>query len=110
FERALPAWEMRGGAANIRLAWWAIARAYRSLGRYDDALAIQRRLLAETIAAVAPDGYVHEELGELLLVRGDVAEARIQFARAYELLSADAGFAADEPKRLARLRELSGAK
>ena len=110
FERALPAWEQRGGAANIRFAWWAIARAYRSLGRYDDALAIQRRLLAETIAAGGSDGYVHEELGELLLVRGDAAEARAQFGRAYELLSVDAGFAADEPKRLARLRELSGAK
>jgi tetratricopeptide (TPR) repeat protein len=109
FERALPLREARGDPANVRVAWWAIARAYRSLGRYDDALAIQRRLLEETIAANAPDGYVYEELGELLLARGEAKEARAQFARAYELLSADAGFAVAEPKRLARMRELAGA-
>jgi tetratricopeptide (TPR) repeat protein len=109
FERAVPAWRARGDPANVRFAQWAIARAYRSLGRYDEALAIQRRLLAETTAANAPDGYVHEELAELLLISGDATEARKQFARAYELLGADPGFVASEPARLARLRELSGA-
>jgi len=108
FERALPAWEARGDPAGVRIARWAIAHSYRSLGRYDEALAIQRQLLSETVAANAPDGYVHEELGELLLIRGEAVEARAQFARAYELLSADAGFAAAEPKRLQRLRELGG--
>jgi len=110
FERALAAREARGDPASIRVAWWAIARAYRSLGRYDEALAIQRRLLAETIAADAPDGYVHEELGELLVLRGEATEARAQFARAYELLSADAGFVAAEPGRLARMREFGSAR
>jgi tetratricopeptide (TPR) repeat protein len=105
FERALPAWHARGDPANVRSARWAIARAYRSLGRHDEALAIQQQLLAETAAANAPDGYVHEELGELLLIKGHAAEAQRQFARAYELLRADAGFAASEPTRLARLRE-----
>jgi tetratricopeptide (TPR) repeat protein len=108
FEQALPLRKARGDSVNIRIARWAIARAYRSLGRYDEALAIQRELLSETIAANAPDGYIHEELGELLLIRGESAEARAQFARAYVLLSADAGFAAAEPKRLQRLRELAG--
>jgi tetratricopeptide (TPR) repeat protein len=108
FEHALPAWQARGDPANVRMAHWAIARAYRSLGRYDDALAIQRRLLAETTSANAPDGYVHEELAELLLVNGDAAEARRQFARAYQLLAADPGFASAEPARLARLREQAG--
>jgi tetratricopeptide (TPR) repeat protein len=105
FEQALPEWQARGDPANVRFAHWAIARSYRSLGRYDEALAIQRRLVAESTAANAPDGYVHEELAELLLVKGDAAEARKQFGRAYELLSADPGFAATEPARLARLRE-----
>jgi tetratricopeptide (TPR) repeat protein len=108
FKRALPLREARGDPVNVRIARWAIARAYRSLGRYDEALAIQRQLLSETIAANAPDGYIHEELGELLLIRGETAEARAQFARAYELLSADGGFAAAEAKRRQRLRELAG--
>ena len=108
FEQALPLRQAQGNPENVRVVRWAIARAYRSLGRYEEVLAIQRRLLAETIAADAPDGYVYQELGELLLTRGEAAEARAQFARAYELLSADAGFVAAEPKRLARMHELAG--
>jgi len=108
FEKALPAWEARGGADNVRLAQWAIARAYRSLGRYDDALAIQRKLAAGGTETGAPDGYVYEELGELLLAKGDPAAARPHFARAFELLSADAGLRTGEPDRLARLKRLGG--
>jgi len=108
FEKALPAWEARGGARNVILARWAIARAYRSLGRYDEALAMQRQLAAECAALNAPDGYVYEELGELLLAMGDAAAARPNFAHAYELLASDAGLQAEEPRRLARLRRLGG--
>ncbi len=108
FEKALPAWEARGGARNVIFARWAIARAYRSLGRYDEALAMQRQLAAECAALNAPDGYVYEELGELLLAMGDAAAARPNFARAYELLASDARLQAEEPLRLARLRRLGG--
>jgi tetratricopeptide (TPR) repeat protein len=106
FEKALPAWEARGDAGNVRFARWAIARAYRSLGRYDEALAIQRRLAVESAEAGAPDGYVYEELGEILLAKGDRAAARPNFARAFELLGGDAGLRTDEPERLARLKRL----
>ena len=108
FEKALPAWQARGGAEELRAARWAIARAYRSLGRYDDALAIQKQLAVESAKAGAPDGYVDEELGELLLAKGDPAGARPHFARAFDLLGADAGLRASEPERLARLRRLGG--
>jgi tetratricopeptide (TPR) repeat protein len=107
FKKALPAWEARGGATNVRLAHWSIARAYRSLGRYDEALAIQLRLAAEDVDAGAPDGYVYEELGELLLAKNDPAAARPNFARAFELLGADAGLQANEPERLSRLKRLA---
>jgi tetratricopeptide (TPR) repeat protein len=108
FEKALPAWRSRGGANEVRAARWAIARAYRSLGRYDDALTIQRELAVEGAEAGAPDGYVDEELGELLLSKGDPLAARPHFARAFKLLDADAGLRASEPERLARLRRLGG--
>jgi len=110
FEKALPAWEARGDAGAVRAAKWSIARALRSLGRYDEALAIQRRLAAEGVDAGAPDGYVYEELGELLLAKNDPAAARPNFARAFELLGADAGLQANEPERLARLKQLGGAE
>jgi len=108
FEKALPAWVARGDARNVLFARWAVARAYRSLGRYDEALAVQRQLAAECAAIDAPDGYVYEELGELLLLKGDAAAAQPNFARAYELLAADASLKATEPERLARLRRLGG--
>ncbi len=108
FEKALPAWEARGDPRDVLVARWAIARAYRSLGRYDEALAMQRQLAAEYAAINAPDGYVYEELGELLLAKGDAATAQANFARAYEMLAPDAGLQASEPERLARLRRLGG--
>ena len=108
FEKAVPAWEARGDPRGVHIARWAVARAYRSLGRNDDALAIQRQLEAEGVAANAPDGYVYEELGELLLANGERAAAQTHFARAFELLGGDATFRANEPERLARLRRLGG--
>jgi tetratricopeptide (TPR) repeat protein len=108
FEKALPAWQARGSAANVRIARWCIARAYRSLGRIDEALAIQRELARQWAEAGEPDGYVYEELGELLLAKGDAAAARPNFARAYRLLSEDKGLQADAAERLARLKRLGG--
>jgi tetratricopeptide (TPR) repeat protein len=110
FEKAVPAWESRGDPRGVRIARWTVARAYRSLGRYDEALAIQRRLAAEGEAAGESDGYVYEELGELLLAKGDAAAARPNFARAFELLGSDPDLRANEPERLARLRRLGGSE
>jgi hypothetical protein len=57
---------------------------------------------------MSTDGYVYEELGELLLARGESAAAQPNFARAFELLGGDAGLRANEPERLSRLRRLGG--
>jgi tetratricopeptide (TPR) repeat protein len=108
FEKALPAWEVRGNAQAVRAAKWSVARALRALGRYDEALAIQRALFEEIERSGEADGYVYEELGELTLARGDAAGSKPWFARAYATLYADAGFAANEPERLARLKQLGG--
>ena len=106
FQKALPAWQARGGAEKERIAWWSIARAYRSLGRLDEALAIQQRLERETTDD--PDGFVYEEIGEILLAKGDTVAARPNFARAYALLSKDPGLQAAAAERLARLKRLGG--
>jgi tetratricopeptide (TPR) repeat protein len=108
FEKALPAWEARGDAAAVRAAKWAVAHELRSVGRYDEALAIQRALLAENEKAGEVDGFVFEELAELALARGDDAEARAWFAKAYAELAKDPAFKAAEPVRLERLRQLGG--
>jgi ketosteroid isomerase-like protein len=107
FEQALAERLARGAPGPVRIARWAVARCLRSLGRVDEALAIQRALADELRAAGEVDGYVDEELGENLLALGRADEARPHFAHAAERLGADAAFARDEPARLDRLRRLA---
>jgi tetratricopeptide (TPR) repeat protein len=108
FDEALRCWEktlafreQQGDEELIRVARWTVARGLRSLGRYDDALAIQWELHGGD-----EDGYVEEELGELLLALGRPADARPHFARAHEVLSGDAWLVANEADRLKRLADL----
>jgi tetratricopeptide (TPR) repeat protein len=107
FEGALAARREQGQPRETRVAEWCIARCLRALGRPAEALSIHERLAVETAAAGdQEDGYGAEEIGECLLAMGREDEARPQFARAAELLGADARLAAHEPDRIARLRQL----
>lgn len=108
FERSVIFRRDAGQEAETRIAEWSVARALRSLGRFEDARAMQERLLAENAAAGSPDPYVFEELGEILLALGRADEATPFFGRAYEGLAADSWFVANEAARLARLKELGG--
>jgi tetratricopeptide (TPR) repeat protein len=108
FYKALRFREEQGTASDIRVARWCVARTLRSLARYDEALAIQRDLLHEMEQSGEPDGYEHEELGELLLALDREDEARGHFARAHALLSQDPWPAANEGARLQRLKDLGG--
>jgi tetratricopeptide (TPR) repeat protein len=81
FVRALAANQERGEPERIRLAHWTVARGLRSLGRFEEALAIQQRL-----AEQGPDDpYVYEELAELLTVLGRADEALPYAERAKQL-------------------------
>jgi tetratricopeptide (TPR) repeat protein len=101
FEQALAEWRARNAPRQIHIARWSVARCLRSLGRHDEALAMQRALDAEG----PPDGYVFEELAENLAALHRDAEARPYFARAAEELGKDESFAKTEAARLASLRE-----
>jgi tetratricopeptide (TPR) repeat protein len=90
-----------------RIARWSRAKTMRLLGRVEEALEEQRRILKERKAAGAPeDGFVSEEIAECLTSLGKVKEAKEYFARAYELLKTDPWLSRDEPKRLERLKTL----
>jgi len=104
FQRALAAREAEGKKGPIEVARWCVARILRSIGRIDDALEAQRRLLQER----PTDGYVCEEIGECLLALGRPEEARPHFAAAHAALQGDPWLARDEPERLERLRRLGG--
>lgn len=103
FQAALAFHEAAGDdPVRIRVAHWTVARCLRALQRYDEAFAIQTRLIE-----YPEQGYVSEELGELLLVLGRPEEARPRFRRAYELLVQRLGADQSQAARLERLRALS---
>jgi tetratricopeptide (TPR) repeat protein len=106
FEAALEA-RQGGPIENILIARWCIARTWRSLGLYEEALTEQHELEAERERLGLPRGFVFEEIAECLLALGRNEEARPYFARAHEQLSQDQWLTADEPERLERLVRLS---
>jgi tetratricopeptide (TPR) repeat protein len=110
FEEALALRRAQGHAGPIRIARWSIAKMHRLLGRVEEALPVQESLLGECERARESDGYVHEELAECLLALGKAKEATEHFARAYELLSKDQSFPANETARLERMKALREAQ
>lgn len=103
FEAAQSAYDMHGTAEQARVARWAVARALRSLARFDEALAIQQQLVEQGPA----DGYVQEELAELCLATGRPDEAQQHAAAAVELLCSDSWFSEYESGRWERLRRIA---
>jgi tetratricopeptide (TPR) repeat protein len=109
FVKTLAYYESQNEPQWARVARWSIGRVLRSLGRYEEALKLQRDVQTQADAAGESDGYAAEEIGECLLALGRDDEARSSFARAYDVLSADAWLVDNEPDRLARLSALGGA-
>jgi tetratricopeptide (TPR) repeat protein len=96
-------------ASGARIGKWATARVLRALGRLDEALALQKELLEESERRKEEDGYVCEELAEIVLAQGHATEAKPWFRKAHAALAKDADFARDEAKRLKRLEDLGAA-
>lgn len=109
FEKAEEFYRLDGRQLELRIAAWTVARALRSLGRLEEALARQMALKDELESAGETDGFVFEEIGECLLRlnRGD--EAAPYFARAYELLSQEKWLVEQDASRLERLKQLGSA-
>ena len=65
FERAVET-RAAPGSSGDHSAWlvarWCVGRTLRTLGRYDEALALMRELAADPVGA--DDDYVHEEIAE----------------------------------------------
>jgi tetratricopeptide (TPR) repeat protein len=108
FEKAL-AWNREHGTEEqVRIARWTVARAHRSLGHVEEALALQKQLESEIEEKeLETDGYVFEEIAECLLLLGRKEEAKAYFALAHEHLSRDPWLVANQAERLARLKRLS---
>lgn len=81
FEQAAGIRERGGDAGASRVAHWMVAWTLRTLGRREEALAIQLRLERECESAGTPDPYVFEELELLYREAGDEARALAYSAR-----------------------------
>lgn len=110
FEKALTAREEESKQGPIDIAKWCIARTYRSQGRIDDAFAIQTALRDAHEKSGDDDGYVHEELGELYLLKNDSTKAAPEFREAYRLLSQDRWMMDNEGERMGRMKQLGDIK
>jgi tetratricopeptide (TPR) repeat protein len=100
------------GAQGKRLivGKWAVARTLRALGRLEEALDMQKDLLAELSSANRKDGLVYEELAECLQSLQKTNEAQVYFDLAYNELSKDAWLSDNKPDRLKRMKTLGKVK
>jgi tetratricopeptide (TPR) repeat protein len=81
FRLALAARERDGKPGSIRIAHWMVAWTLRSLGRVNEALAMQLRLEGECDEVGEPDPYVFEELELLYKALGNDEKAEFYAAR-----------------------------
>ena len=108
FQKSLAFREEIDDTAGVLIAKWTIARAQRSLGNVEEALAMQLGLEKDIEEYGLPgDGYVYEEIGECLWLLGRRQESKKYFGLAYDVLSGDNWLVANEPERVQRLKEMS---
>jgi len=82
WQKALVAREGAGDVSRIRVARWTVARGLRSVGRLDEAEAMQLALAAELERAGKVDADVYAELAEIARARGDAKAAQAWDAKA----------------------------
>jgi tetratricopeptide (TPR) repeat protein len=90
-----------------RIARWATAKMLRLVARPHEALREQQKLETEYERLKRPDGYVFEEMSELLLVLNKENLSQEYARKAYDLLAPGTPIAR-EKERMARLQKLAG--
>lgn len=117
--QALAIREQEGLAVHVRVARWAVARAFRYLNRVDEALAILADLIADyeqmvrsgtldlpPSALPSVRGLVFEELAEIYAIKRDVMRSAEIASLAYQDLIQDEWFRELYPERLEHLLQL----
>lgn len=109
FKKDAAWYSERGRTENTNIAFWSAAKTLRMMGKTEEALEEQLRLLELYRKVEADeDGYVYEELAECYLMKNNAAEASKYAGLAYDILSKDIWMEANEKDRLNRLKELGG--
>ena len=107
FQKSLEYYSLYGKPGQTTFANWAVARAKRSLGDLEGAMKIQLKLEAQNQASGGKDGYVFEELGEILMAKKEPARARHYFRLAYLEFVKSKWFRENEGKRLDRIKRIA---
>lgn len=110
FQKALRHHKAQGSPREAFVAQWAIGKVLRTLGQTEEALAIQKGLLAELGIGGERDGRLYEELGECLHTLKRSTEAQLYFELAYRELSGDEWVKDNQPVQLKRLKDLGKVK
>ncbi|MES3038712.1 MAG: hypothetical protein V4736_12465 [Bdellovibrionota bacterium] len=114
FDKALESFQkafQRPRAANEKnkeiIIRWCVARALRAVGRTEEALDMQQRLLTELTSAATPNGHVFLEVAECLQALQKHQEAKTYFEFAYKELSSDGWYSDNKKNELGRIQTLS---
>lgn len=110
FQKSLGHLKTNGTAKEAFVAQWSIGKVLRTLGKTEEALAIQKALLAELGIGGARDGRLYEELAECLHTLKREAEAQPFYELAYQELSKDEWVTDNRPVELKRLKDLGKVK
>jgi tetratricopeptide (TPR) repeat protein len=110
FKKALSFIKAHGTPRKVITAKWAVAKTLRSLNRIEEALELQKDLLAELARINVADGLVYEELAECLQSLKKTSEAQVYFDLAYNELKKDTWLSDNKPERLKRLKSLGKVK
>lgn len=110
FQQSLGHLKLNGSDREVFVAKWSIGKVLRTLGKIEEALAIQNALLGELDSTMAKDGRVFQELAECLHALKRAPEAQVYFDLAYRELSSDGWVVDNQPEVLKRLKELGKSK
>lgn len=110
FQKSLSHLKLHGTTREVFVARWSTGKVLRTMGKTEDALVIQKALLAELGIGGIRDGRLYEELAECLQTLEHTAEAQLYFELAYRELSNDEWVTDNQPVKLKRMKELGKVK
>ena len=106
FKKALERPRQPGEMTSLVLIKWCVARAMRALGLNQEALDIQKELLAEVSIEGKPNGHVFLEIAECLQLLKKTEEAKAYFESAYKELSVNGWYSDNKASELSRMQHL----
>lgn len=110
FQTALRYHKAQGTPREAFVAQWSIGKILRAIGKTEEALSIQKALLADLGIGRERDGRLYEELAECLQTLRRTTEAQLYFELAYRELSADEWIKDNQPVKLKRMKDLGKVK